>query len=292
MTRHTKGSICSGQFGKPLRKVCRMLLDSFLTIRGQVPRWASVVLGAIPIVLMLLLWWIFTAGAPEERTIAPTILPSPVEVARSVPELINSRDLLHHIWASVRRVGLSFMLALAVVLPIGILMGSFGSVSSLFTPVSTASGYIPIATLVPLTMSWFGIDELQKVMFLAMAFGIYLLPMVVQAIDSVPDIYLRTSYTLGASRLDVIRRVLIPIALPELWHAMRLAFGVGWTYIVLAEVVVMVDGLGFLIQNSFRRGPREHIYLVILVITLIAWAADLAWERLGRLLFPYRRQHS
>jgi NitT/TauT family transport system permease protein len=265
---------------------------SFMTIRSQVPRWASIGLGALPIVVIFLLWWIFTSGAPEERRIAPTILPSPVEVAQSIPELITSRDLLHHVWASVRRVGLSFILALAIVLPIGILMGSFGGVSAVFTPVSTASGYIPIATLVPLTMSWFGIDELQKIMFLAMAFGIYLLPLVVNAIESVPDIYLRTSYTLGATRLDVIRHVLIPIALPDLWHAMRLAFGVGWTYIVLAEVVVMVDGLGFLIQNSFRRGPREHIYLVILVITLIAWAADLAWERLGRLLFPYRQDRS
>jgi ABC-type nitrate/sulfonate/bicarbonate transport system permease component len=269
-----------------------MHFDSFVAIRGRVPRWTSIVLGAIPIAVIFIAWWLLTAGAPEERRIAPTILPSPVEVAKSVPELIQSRDLLHHVWASVRRVGLSFILALIIVLPIGILMGAFGSVSAIFTPVSTASGYIPIATLVPLTMSWFGIDELQKIMFLAMAFGIYLLPLVVNAIQSVPDIYLRTSYTLGASRMDVIRRVLIPVALPELWHAMRLAFGVGWTYIVLAEVVVMVDGLGFLIQNSFRRGPREHIYLVILVITLIAWAADLAWERLGRMLFPYRQDRS
>lgn len=250
------------------------------------------VLGAIPIVVIFLLWWVFTLGAPEERRIAPTILPSPVEVAQSIPELTSDRDLLHHVWASVRRVGLSFMLTLLIVLPLGILMGSFGGISAIFTPVSTASGYIPIATLVPLTMSWFGIDELQKIMFLSMAFGIYLLPLVVNAIEAVPDIYLRTSYTLGATRLDVIRRVLIPIALPDLWQAMRLAFGVGWTYIVLAEVVVMVDGLGFLIQNSFRRGPREHIYLVILVITLIAWAADLGWRRLGQLLFPYRRDRS
>ena len=269
-----------------------MPFSSFVTIRGQVPRWASIVLGAIPILAIFLMWWIFTSGAPEERRIAPTILPSPVEVAQSIPELMTSRDLLHHVWASVRRVSLSFMLSLTLVLPVGILMGSFGSVGAIFTPVSTASSYIPIATLVPLTMSWFGIDELQKIMFLAMAFGIYLLPLVVKAIQSVPDIYLRTSYTLGATRWDVIRHVLIPIALPDLWHAMRLAFGVGWTYIVLAEVVVMVDGLGFLIQNSFRRGPREHIYLVILVITLIAWAADLAWKRLGWVLFPYRQERS
>jgi len=252
----------------------------------------AVLLGTIPVLAIVLLWWLFTLGAPEDRRIAPTILPSPVEVVHSIPELINGRDLPHHVWASIRRVVLSFILSLVVVLPLGILMGSFGSISAVFKPVSTASGYIPIATLVPLTMSWFGIDEFQKIFFLAMAFGIYLLPLVVNAIESVPDIYLRTSYTLGATRLDVIRHVLIPIALPDLWHAMRLAFGVGWTYIVLAEVVVMVDGLGFLIQNSFRRGPREHIYLVILVITLIAWAADLGWERLGRVLFPYRRDRT
>jgi NitT/TauT family transport system permease protein len=269
-----------------------MPLQSLVTIRGQVPRSTSIVLGMIPLFLILLLWWVFTSGPSEQRRIPPTILPNPVEVVESIPELVESRDLFRHVWASIRRVGVSFILALAVVLPLGILMGSFGSVGAMFKPVGTASGYIPIATLVPLTMSWFGIGELQKIMFLAMAFGIYLLPLVVNAIEAVPDVYLRTSYTLGATRSQVIGHVLIPIALPDLWHAMRLAFGVGWTYIVLAEVVVMVDGLGFLIQNSFRRGPREHIYLVIVVITLIAWIADLAWVRLGRLLFPYRQSGS
>src|SRR5262245_30523398 len=167
-----------------------MSLQSFAQIRGRVPRSASIVLGSIPIAAMFLLWWLFTLVPPEERRIAPTILPSPVEVAQSVPELVYGRDLTHHVWASVRRVALSFLLSLVIVLPLGILMGSFGSVSAIFKPVSTASGYIPIATLVPLTMSWFGIDELQKIMFLAMAFGIYLLPLVVIAIDSVPDLLL------------------------------------------------------------------------------------------------------
>ena len=267
-----------------------MPLSSLLQIRGRVTSKASVFLGVIPILAILLLWWFFTAGPVEERRIAPTILPSPAEVVQSIPDLVTGRDLPHHIWSSIRRVGESFILALVIVLPLGILMGSFGSVSAIFTPVSTASGYIPIATLVPLTMSWFGIDEFQKVMFLAMAFGIYLLPLVVKAISSVPDIYLRTSYTLGASRFDVITKVLIPIALPDLWHAMRLAFGVGWTYIVLAEVVVMVDGLGFLIQNSFRRGPREHIYLVLAMIVVVAFFTDRLWAAVGRFLFPYREE--
>ena len=100
-----------------------MKLHSLVTIRGQVPRAASVVLGAIPIIVMFLLWWLSTSGPPEERRIAPTILPSPVEVVQSIPELVRNRDLFHHIWASIRRVGLSFTLSLIVMLPVGILMG-------------------------------------------------------------------------------------------------------------------------------------------------------------------------
>lgn len=272
--------------------VFSMIPQWFSEIRGRVPRGASIVLGLLPIALLLILWWALTRGAPEERVIAPTILPSPIEVIQSVPELVTRRDLFHHFAASIRRVCLGFFLALAVVMPLGILMGAFGSAQVLFTPLMTASGYIPIATLVPLTMSWFGTDELQKVMFLAMAFGIYLLPLVVNAIDSVPDVYLRTAYTLGTSRWQSIYRVLVPIAMPDLWHSMRLGFGVGWTYLVLAEVIVLVDGLGFLIEFSRRRGPREHIYLAIIVISLIAWIADLLWERLGEILFPYRRSRT
>jgi ABC-type nitrate/sulfonate/bicarbonate transport system permease component len=160
------------------------------------------------------------------------------------------------------------------------------------TPLVTASGYIPIATLVPLTMSWFGLDEKQKVAFLAMAFGIFLLPMIIRAIDAVPDIYLRTASTLGATRWNIIRRVLVPVALPDIWHSMRLAFGVGWSYLVLAEVVVKTGGLGDLIDTARRRAMSGRVYLVIVIITIIAWIADLIWERLGAFLFPYRRSRA
>jgi NitT/TauT family transport system permease protein len=252
----------------------------------------AILLGAVPVALLILLWWILTLGPVEERSIAPTILPSPGEVLQSVPELLTNRNLLHHIGASLQRVVLSYFLALAIVFPLGILMGAFGSASAAFTPIVTASGYVPIATLVPLTMSWFGTGELQKIIFLAMAFAIYLLPLVAKAIGAVPDVYLRTASTLGASRWQIVSRVLVPVALPDIWHSMRLAFGVGWTYLVLAEVIILVDGLGYLIEISRRRGPREHIYLTIIVISLISWIADQVWAQLGSRIFPYRRSRA
>jgi len=271
-----------------------MIPKWFAEIRGQVPSSMSILLGIIPLVFLVFFWWLLTRGIPEERVLGPTILPSPAEVVQSLGDLIgttdeNSRSLFDHIGLSLRRVALGFLLGLAVAFPVGILMASFGSARATVAPVVTASGYIPIATLVPLTMSWFGLDESQKVVFLAMAFCIFLLPMVVRAVDAVPDIYLRTAYTLGATRWQIIRRVLVPVALPDIWHSMRLAFGVGWSYLVLAEVVVKAGGLGDLIDTARRRGWSGRIYLVILIITVIAWVADLIWARLGTLIFPYRR---
>ena len=258
-------------------------------IRGRVPLRVAFLLGLIPIVAAIILWWSLTSGEREDRVISYTILPSPVEVVQSIPELVTRRELVHNLLVSLRRIALGYLVAASVALPLGVLMGSFGLFRSMFAPTTTASGYIPIATLVPLTMAWFGIGEQQKIIFLAMAFGIYLLPMVIGAIDAVPEVYLRTASTLGATRFDLVFRVLVPVALPGIWQGMRLAFGVGWTYLVLTEVVVMENGLGYLIAFYQRRGPREHIYLVIMLITLIAWVADIAWVQLGRLLFPYRR---
>jgi len=267
------------------------MIPKWLTdIRGRVPAKMALLLGLIPIAAAIILWWALTSGDREFRTISYTILPSPKETIEKVSALFSSdKKLFANTSLSLKRIGLGYLLALVVTLPLGVLMGAFGSIRSIFAPTVTASGYLPIATLVPLTMAWFGIGEKQKVMFLALAFAIFLLPAVIGAIDGVPDIYLRTASTLGASRLTLVFRVLIPVAAPAIWQGMRLAFGVGWTYLVLTEVVVREGGLGDLIEISRRRGPQEHVYLIIILITLIAWIADIAWVQLGRLLFPYRR---
>ncbi|MFB3891658.1 MAG: ABC transporter permease [Phycisphaerae bacterium] len=253
----------------------------------------GVVLGVLPIVLLCVLWWYVTAGAPEERIVNRYTLPAPGEVfqldSSDANEGLTPGALVHHLLLSLKRVALGYLVAVAVVVPLGILMGSFSSIRAMFSPLATASGYIPIATLVPLTFAWWGIDEKQKVYFLAIAFGIYLLPTVIRAIDGVPDIYLRTASTLGASRLQLVLRILVPVALPDIWQGMRLAFGVGWTYLVLAEVVVRNGGLGDVIEMSRRRAKPGQVFLIIILITLVAWVADLVWVYLGRLLFPYKK---
>jgi len=259
-----------------------------LRIREDIPAWQAWLLGILPVAVLLLLWVFVTTGAPEERVISPTILPSPAEVVRSFPLLWFDRALTRNLAVSFMRVVEGFALALVVAFPLGVLMGSFTKVKAAFTPLTIFAAYLPIPTLVPLTLSLFGTAELQKVVFLALAFSIYLVPLFVAAVDNVDDTYLKTAYTLGATKGQAVSRVLLPISWPDIWQAMRLGFGVGWSYILLAEMVDVGRGLGGIIITSQRRGPREHIYLVLVFIVLVAFLTDKVWATVGRWLFPYR----
>ena len=243
----------------------------------------------VPILAVLGLWWLVTAGAtPEARLISPTILPSPVEVVRSFPSLWFDRALTRNLMVSLTRVVSGFAVAVAIAFPLGLAMGSFTKVKAMFTPLAVFGAYLPIPALVPLTLSLFGTGEEQKIAFLAMAFVIYLLPLIVGAVDQVDQVYLKTAYTLGATRWQVVRRVLLGVSWPDIYQSLRMGFGIGWSYIILAEMVDIGRGLGGIIIISQRRGPREHIYLVLLVIVALAFLTDRIWAAAGKRLFPYR----
>jgi len=260
-----------------------------LRIREPIPAWLSVILGSLPILALLGAWFFVTAGGrPEDRIISPTILPSPVEVVKSFPSLWFDRALMRNLLVSFGRVLGGFTIAVAVTFPLGLFMGSFTKIKAAFSPLSVFGAYLPIPALVPLTLSLFGTGEGQKLIFLALAFAIYLLPLVVAAVDAVDHTYLKTAYTLGAGRWAAVAKVLLPMAWPDIFRALRLGFGVGWSYILLAEMVDIGKGLGGLIITSQRRGPREHIYLTLLVIVLMAFLTDKAWSAAERRLFAYR----
>lgn len=257
-------------------------------IRVTVRRRTTILLGLVPPLMTLLLWWFITRGAVvEERIVSPVILPSPGEVLRSIPPLLQ-RSLGGSVLKSLERVALGFGCAAAIALPLGVAMAAFTRVRALFGPLTMMGSYLPIAAIVPLTLSWFGTGELQKVMFLAIASFLFLLPLTVKAVDDVDPVYVNTAYTLGATPWQVVRKVLVAIALPDIFNGLRLTFAVGWTYIILAEVIDAERGLGALIISSQRRGPREHIYLVLLLIMGIAFVIDEIFKRSSGWLFPHR----
>src|SRR5580658_5605742 len=247
-------------------------------------------IGAGAVGMIVALWFLATFGAtPEQRWVSPVILPSPLEVGRSFKPLWYERGLLDSIIATLRRVLAGFGLAIAVGVPRGIVAGSWRVLEAAVVAVALFARNIPVAALIPLTILWFGIQETQKVMFIFIACVPFVYSDSVHAITSVPDRYVETATTLGASRWQVIWKVLVPLALPDIYKSLRSLFGLAFGYIMLAELINAEHGLGYLLSTSQRRGLSEHIILILIVIAALAFGIDrfLGWVQRG--LFPYRQ---
>jgi ABC-type nitrate/sulfonate/bicarbonate transport system permease component len=264
----------------------------WFALRGEVPTWQVVLFGALCIALCFGLWWFATRGEPEERILPPSKgLPSPRETVESFSSLWFDRELTRNTLVTLRRLALGFGLATVVGVPLGVLCGCFPRVNAFFLPLSIFGRNIPIAALIPLTFSLFGIGETQKVLFIFLACVAFILSDTARAVADVGDQYVDTAYTLGASRLQVILRVLVPLALPSVFNSLRLLFGLAFGYIMLAETIKLGDeagGLGDIIITSQKRGLREHIILVLLLIPVVALAIDRLLFWVQRELFPHR----
>ena len=327
----------------------------WVVVRDQPSAVESACASFLCIAIAALLWYAVTAGPIEQRLIGPATLPSVGDTARSFHSLWFDRAVARGaIWSLARVLG-GFVLAAAVAVPLGVVAGSFLRLNSFLRPLSIFGRNIPVAALIPLTLMWFGLGELQKVMFIFLASVAFVLFDSVNAVQGVPDSYLDAAYTLGArftprkgaitaavaglvygvifaaayyllaqrpgagdnalwgawrmqlgltglaglllgfalwfpiASYQVVRKVLFPLAMPDIVNSLRLLFGLAFGYIMLAEVINAEYGLGAIINISQRLGPREHIYLALIFISLLAFGIDRGILSVQRWLFPYRR---
>jgi ABC-type nitrate/sulfonate/bicarbonate transport system permease component len=262
---------------------------ALFALRIAPPKATRRLVGAAAVGAIVLVWWLITAGVgAENRLVSPIILPSPAEVVRSFPSLLNERALLQSVAATLKRVVIGFGLATLVGVPLGIVAGSWRVIEAGAAPIALFGRNLPVAALIPLTILWFGIDETQKTMFIFIATVPFVYSDAAAAIASVPDRYVETAQTLGASSFQVVRKVLVALALPQIYNSLRHLFGLAFGYIMLAELINAEHGLGYLLMTSQRRGLSEHIILILIIIGLLAYGIDrlLFWFQRG--LFPYR----
>lgn len=244
--------------------------------------------GAACILIIFLFWSILTKGEPEDRVISPAVLTSPGETFDSFSSLWFERALNRNIVISLWRVIQGFGLAALIGVPIGIICGTWPKINAFLAPITVFGRNIPMSAMVPLTLIWFGIDESQKVMFIFISCVAFVIFDSARSIAEVHERYVQTALTLGASNMQVLMKVLIPLALPDIFGSLRLLFGLAFGYIILAEMVNMSGGLGDLILTSQRQGPREHVYIILIIISMIAYGLDRVLLYAGTKLFPYK----
>ncbi len=264
----------------------------FSVLRAEIPAWEAVTMGVLCIVVCFALWWLLTAGDHDHvPIIPPETLPGPVATFASFPSLWFDRELTRNTLASLNRVVLGFALAVVVGVPLGVLCGCFRRINAFFGPLVIIGRNIPIAAVVPLTFVLFGTSDFQKVMFIFIACVAFIVMDTANSIVEVDGRYVDTAYTLGASRWQIILKVLVPLAMPSIFNSLRLLFGLAFGYIMLAEQIKYGDeagGLGDLINISQRLQQGGNILLVLMLIPLVALAVDRILFWIQRQLFPYQ----
>lgn len=227
------------------------------------------------------------ANATEFEKIYPSI-PPPHHVLMSFPSLYNKdgliKNTLQSIWLNIR----GYFWAILISIVVGFVIGLVPLFRGLFAGQVDALRFLPLTALVGLFTAWFGIEDGMKIAFLAFGIVIFLLPVVVQRIDEVKDVYLKTVFTLGATDWPTIKTVYFPSVMSRLMDDIRVITAISWTYIIIAELLNRQGGIGSLIYIKARQGQMEKVFAILIVIILIGFIQDKIFVYIDRKLFPHK----
>jgi ABC-type nitrate/sulfonate/bicarbonate transport system permease component len=224
-------------------------------------------LALAAVVGALIAWLLISAF----RLVNPLLFPSPVEVFQSLVTLTRDGSLPRDIGASLLRVVQGFLLALAVALPVGILMGVSPVARGLLEPLLELIRPIPPIAVIPLAMLWFGIGEFSKIFIIMYGAFFPILINTMAGFAEVEPIHVRAAQTLGATRWHIFRDVIIRSAFPYMVVGARLGMGMAFIVLVAAELIASSVGLGYLINDARYRFRTDQILLGMACIGILGF---------------------
>jgi NitT/TauT family transport system permease protein len=210
--------------------------------------------------------------------------PSPAAVARGFAELAGRGVLLPYVADSLLRVGSGFLLALAVGMPLGLLMGWYAVAARVFNPVVQILRPISPLAWIPVSIVLFGVTNFATIfiIFIASLFPIVVAAM--NAVRGVPVLFLLAGRNFGLPPVELFRRVLFPAVLPQVLVGLRIALGVSWLVVVAAEMIAVDSGLGYLVIDSRNAGKRYDLVIAAMIlIGGIGLILDLLARRIEKL---------
>ncbi len=241
-------------------------------------------------IVIVAAWW----AASEARLVPHLFLPTPEEVFNAAISFYQdgyaNATMWEHVSASLARILTAAAIAIALGVPVGLLMGLSRWAKGVFdTPIEFYWPLPPLAYL-PLMIIWLGIGEASKITLLTMAM---FAPIAIAAQAGVRSVSLErvnAALSLGANRFQLMRDVVLPSALPEILTGTRIAMGVGWSTLVAAELIAATQGIGHFVMSASQFLATDYVFVGIGVIAVCAFAFSFGMRLLERWLVPWKGQ--
>ncbi len=234
--------------------------------------------------IVLGVWQCISLYVLDDTTRA--LLPPPTAVAATFFEMLRTGELLRHLFDSLRREFTAFSWALAAI-PLGVAMGWWKPIHEQINPLVEMLRPIPPLAWIPLSILWFGVGDTQNQFIILLGIFFPILLNTIAGVKSVEPNLVRAARCLGGGEAAVLRRVVLPAALPQIVTGVRIGLGVGWMALVAAELVGANSGLGFLI-NDARTLLRTDIVIVgMITIGLVGLGLDIMIRELSRRALPW-----
>ena len=248
----------------------------------------KIALAVLPWLAIIVLWYAVRVSG----LVKPTLVPTPWAVASTWWELIVRDGFLVDMYMSTQRVVLGVALGIIAAVPVGFLLGWYQPVRSFIDPLINFFRALPPIALIPLVIVYFGIGEVAKVIILFYAAFFAGVIVMYEGIAQISPIYLRVARTLGASDMELFWRVIVPMAVPHVLTALRVALGVAWATLVASELIAAQQGLGAVIQDASAFFQLDTIYAGIITIGVIALLMDYLLRRISHRLLSWQERMS
>lgn len=262
------------------------MLAKLITPNKEISKTLYTSAGFLTFSLFLAFWSVLSYGG----LVNPLFLPSPTSVLATAVDLFLNGEILKDIGISFSRVLVGFLFAALIGIPLGILMGSLRIMEGAFEPIIGFIRYMPASAFIPLLILWIGLGEAEKMSVIFFGTFFQLTLMIMDVTKNVQNDLVDVSYTLGAKKIQVFTKVILPASLPGIVDTLRITFGWAWTYLVVAEIVGASSGLGYMIMQASRFLQPDKIIVGILIIGLLGLITDIIFKAIYRASFSWMRK--
>jgi NitT/TauT family transport system permease protein len=246
----------------------------------------AVVVGGVSLALFVLAWHLLTENRVNLYVRFANV-PSPSDVLASAEAAFGSAQFFSHVAMSCRRILYGFVLAAAVAIPLGLLMGRFRLLSQIVFPISEVMRPIPAIAWVPMAIMLWPTNE-ESIVFITFLGSFFpILLNTLHGMSNVDAVLVRAARCLGAGEAALFREVYLPATLPQIFTGLTVGMGVAWVSLIAAEMISGQFGIGYFTWEAYSLVQYQDIVLGMITIGVLGLASSWVIRLLGRIVMPW-----